>query len=178
MALATALVPLGKSVGNVLARSAPAIKEQALKYYRDATNGKVTTIDQAVTYAVGSKNSLATIASGLVASGANPDQIFTQQIMSQIRDSEIAALRATLRKEFVEIYGNIDRVSKFTTSGGESTQAQRRLGAETVSYLRRRLMGSSNDDREIRKLHTYLRLFNEMSEDLLGESLELHASKA
>lgn len=179
MALPAALVPLGRVAGKAFTSATPMVKAKALEYYKRATDGRVSTADAAVALASNSKNGLATVATGLVASGFNPNRIFTNEVLAGIRDQEIQALAQNLRSEFQKVYGQIDGASTFNDVNHDPSEAgARQLAAETVSFIRRRLLNSSNDDRATRELHVRLRLFVGMSEDMLGEAMKLKASNA
>lgn len=179
MALPAALVPLGRAAGQAFASAAPELKTKALEYVSRATNGRISSVDAASAFAVASKNGLATVATGLATNGLNPNRIFSDELLRSVRDNEVRQLAANLKSEFIRVYGPIDSASQFNDGQHEpNLSGSRQLAAETVSFVRRRLLGSSNDDKSVRALHVNLRLFVNMSEDMLSEALRLKASNA
>lgn len=167
MAIAAALVPVARTAGQAVLAAAPEIKQKALEYISKATNGRISTPAQVMSFASTGKNALAIVASGAVRAGIPADQVLNRAVIDRIGDQDLAALHDNLRSEFSAVYGRIDAESKFISPTQQQT-AQDLMAKDVFQFVRRARLGGS-----IREAHVKLRLFMAMSEDEISRGIAL-----
>lgn len=164
MALPTAITAAGRYVGKAVVDAAPAVKDRAMKYISQATNGRISSPAQVSDFAASGKNAFAICASGACKAGLSVDDV----ISKSITDKDIVALRQNLANEFGTVYARIDSAESHFMSPTQQQTAQDLLAMDIFKFVRRANLGGS-----VRDVHVKLRMFLAMSEDEISRGMAL-----
>lgn len=170
-AAATGLARLATTATTRLAaaeRSNPGAFRKAIDYVKRATGGAVADVPQIAAYASGARQSLAVAVRGMVRAGIDPDTIFPQPMIDEMRDKQLAQFMAEMRAEFSKSYGAIDNAS--VIKGGRVDSALTQAIAN-VNAVEARFHLPWGSDEDIRRLHVQLRMFLATDEAMLEEVL-------
>lgn len=171
MALPAVLVPAARVASSALVQAAPAIKDKVLSYVRAATDGSVSTMPAVAEKLNKDRNGFSLVVTSLVNAGVHPHDIFDEKLRRETRDQETTRLVQRLESEYHAIYGSIDASSAFKPGGDQIGDAE--LGASVLKRLRRRLFGVNAREDDLRAFHRDLRLFTQMSDRQLEDSMLL-----
>lgn len=172
MAIAAALVPVARTAGQAILAAAPELKQRAMQYISQATNGRIADPSQVNSFAASGKNALAIVASGAVRAGIPADQVLNRVVLDRIGDADLVALSDNLRGEFAKLYGTIDSKSTFLSPTQQQT-AQDLIAMDVFKFVRQARIGGT-----IREAHAKLRLFLAMSEEEISRGIALGWDKA
>lgn len=171
MVPAAAFVPLARSAGMALARSAPAIRERAMKLIAKATGGRVSSVDDAVTYAQRTRNNLAVVAINSAKAGVEPALLFPSQLMSDVNDKGIAALNERVRAAFSAELSQVDSSSIIRNNKSDE---ERTLHTQIVADIADRL--GLRTKASIRAFHVEFKMFMAMDEATIASVLNVGTS--
>jgi hypothetical protein len=171
MGIAAAAKPLAGKLASALRSAAPAIQKEAMAYINKASQGRVKDLSSAVNYVSSSKGAIAVTSMALAKAGVSPSNYFTDDVMADMYDQDLRALRAKVEMQFSNDYGNIDSKSLIK---GDDGAAKDILHLETVAAISRLFTVSS--DAGLRLAHVQLRQFLAMEESTLSDTLAIRAS--
>lgn len=164
MALPVALAAAGRYAGQAVVNAAPAIKDRAMKYISQATNGRISDASQVANFAASGKNAFAIVASGGVKAGLSVNDV----MQSAITDKDLLALRQNLETEFATVYARIDAAESHFMSATQQQTAQDLMAMDIFKFMRQAKLGGT-----IREAHVKLRMFLAMSEDEISRGMAL-----
>lgn len=164
MAVPVALTAAGRYAGKAIVNAAPEIKDRAMKYISQATNGRISSPAQVPSFAASGKNAFAICASGACKAGLSVDDV----ISKSITDKDLIALRQNLENEFSSVYARIDNAESHFMSPTQQQTAQDLLAMDVFKFIRRANLGGS-----VRDVHVKLRMFMAMSEDEISRGMAL-----
>jgi len=171
MAAPNAMRTLAQKAGSAIAASAPALKERALDYVKQATNGRVRDVSSISEFAAKGKNAFAIVASGAVKAGINPNDILDTAIIASMNDADLVSLSDNLRREFTRIYGAINSRSSLNITEDDDI-AKIILAKETCEFIKRAGLGGNS----LRETHAKLKLFISLDDADIAKVTALYPS--
>jgi len=163
MANPNAIRSLAQKASSAIAKASPDLKDRALEYVRQATNGKVANLDQVQDFASKGKNAFAIVASGAVKAGINPEDLIDTAVINDLNDRDLTNLSTNLRNDFNQIYGAIDARTRLGISN-TGDAAKLVLAKEVCEWAKRAGLGGNS----LRETHAKLKLFTAMSDEEIG----------
>jgi len=166
-----AISKLAARAGDAISALSPDQQQRAMDLISKATGGRIKTTRAAQDYASKSESGLTVVAMNAARAGLNPEEMFDQVILGELRIAEADALMNNLRSAYRQSIAVLDADAKFKKQGGFDDE---KFEITQIKEFERRFNLRTYEDSE--ELHVALRVVLNMSEGRFKELQSLRRS--